>query len=741
MDISAGEAFEVTGGKYSGIFRILLKNPQGYLLGIIQASPSLIKKRGPKPKVIDGGALAPNKNTTQTLMMSHGEFEQLIDQGLVESWEEVITHNHKKHGDLHKEEWDKRVETMKDFLNLVNLEESLRLTGKFSSLIRKTAKITGVAKKEIIKYLNQLILFGFVNEALIPEHYKKGNLGESRTNLSNRKKPGRKTLVYISALINNKSLPPEGPPMNKDFAEKIHDHLVNLPVPHRFMRSIWLDILENNFLVTCRDESGKELASFVSEYEYPTWAQFHYYYITHYDDLGRQILRTTPANRRLNKRAILGNNRWGVWGPGHIYTIDSTIADIYLVHHHRRDLVIGRPIVYVVVDVWSGAVVGFYVCLTGPDWESAKIALFCSAFDPERMAKIRGLKYKPTFRHPPKLPKILYSDRGEALSLLARKTSFQIRMEQGIAAMRRGDWKANVEVKFRTVKDGMLNFIPGAFDARRQEMELNRSDPNAAVMSMREFTEYLYSFFHAFNNRPVAKDKIPDGMQMEDILPTRAAIWDWGHDTHQSTGIHRSDDQLIEELLPKYTATTHKNGIHVATKPVRYYGDIDNERDNRICEDARAGISLELEAWIYPGCTDFIWTSDGCISGLRQIPSLGQNLRYLTEEEFHDQQFIISLNKSKHAHAETEIAVLEVHDQKQIVKTAKIKTKNALSKNPRNSKQNISINRENEVKSMAPTQNIAVASSASNQFKTTKETATGHISPEDYLKRFLLGNK
>lgn len=741
MDISVGEGFEVTGGKYCGIFRIVLKDPQGYQLAIIQASPSLIKKRGPKPKVLDGGALAPNKKTTQTLRVSHGEFNQLVDQGLVESWEKEITNNQKRHGELHKEEWDKRIEIMSDFLNPVTLEESLQLTGKFSSLIRKTEVRTGVAKKDIIKYLNQLILYGFISEALIPEHYNKGDRNQSSTNLSNRKKSGSKSLVYLHALNNNQPLPPEGPPMNKDFAEKIHDHLVNLPLPHRFMRSIWLDILENNFLVTCRDDSGKELASFVSEYEYPTWRQFHYYYTKHYDEQGRQVLRTTPANRRLNKRALLGNNRWGVAGPGHTYTIDSTVADIYLVHHHRRDLVIGRPIVYVVVDVWSGAVVGFYVCLSGPDWESTKIALFCSAFDPEKMAKIRGLKYKPTFRHKPKLCKILLSDRGEALSLLARKTSFQIQMEQGIAAMRRGDWKGNVEVQFRIAKDGLLKFVPGAFDARRKEMEFNQSDPNAAMMSVREFTEYLYSSFHAFNNKSVTKDRIPEGMEMEDILPTRAAIWDWGHDMHLNGGIHRTDDQLIEELLPKYTATTHKNGISLPTAPVRYYGDIDNERDCLICEDARAGISMEIDAWVYPGCTDYIWTNDGCISGLRQIPSLGKSFKYLTEEEFQEQHYIYALNQSKNTHAETEIAVLEAHDQKKIVKKAIVETKKALRINPRKSKQSIVENREDENNYMTPASDVAVASPAIQMDKVPEDINTDHISPDDFIKQLLLGKK
>lgn len=738
MDLNVGEAFEVTDGRYCGIFRILARDSAALRLGIIQATVGLVRKPGPKSKVLVGDAQAPISNTTVILKLTNADFRNLISQGIVEPWEMEIPNSFKQYGETRKEEWDKRIKVMELFLDPINLEDSLLRTSKCTQLIKKTIDSNKIARKEVLKYLNLLILYGFVKEALIPQHHKKGAPNKLRANLSNQKKAGRKSNVYIDALINNRQLPKEGPAMNMDIINKIHDYIANASLPHPSMRKMWIDVLETQFLVTTKDENGKLLAKFVSEHEYPTYRQFHYYVNKHYDDQGRQIFRTTSSNKRLNHRATLGRNDYGVPGPGHTYTIDSTVADVFLVHHSNRDKPIGRPIVYVVVDVYSGAVVGYHTCLTGPNWETAKISLFCSAYDPEKMARIRGLKYKACFKHKPKLPKIALSDRGEVFSREARKTAFQINMDQAIAALQRGDWKSNSEVKFRTIKDEFFAFVPGSFDARREEFELCSSEPNAAVMSMREFTEYLYSFFHEFNNRVVEKDRIPKGMELEDILPTRAAIWDWGHEMYLSGGIHMSDDQLVEELLPKYKATALEDGISLGVTPRRYYGDIDNERDLRICDDAKAGISIEIDAWAFPGCIDHIWTNDGCITGLREIPLLGKDFTYLTEDEYEDIQYVVALNRSKHSHAQTELSVLEHHDRKNIVKKAQAKTDAHVRNNPRKPKPNVKENRENEIGYMVPTAEVTGGKVSAEE--NAASCNSGHMSPDDFIKQFLLGN-
>jgi hypothetical protein len=40
-----------------------------------------------------------------------------------------------------------------------------------------------------------------------------------------------------------------------------------------------------------------------------------------------------------------------------------------------RKLIIGRPVIYIVIDVFSRLIVGFAVTLEGPSWAGAKLAL------------------------------------------------------------------------------------------------------------------------------------------------------------------------------------------------------------------------------------------------------------------------------------------------------------------------------------------------------------------------------
>lgn len=67
-----------------------------------------------------------------------------------------------------------------------------------------------------------------------------------------------------------------------------------------------------------------------------------------------------------------------------------TIGDVYLRSSIDPNWIIGRPIVYVIVDVFSTAVVGFYVCLTGPSWDTAQVAIFNAVASSDLMSDLWG---------------------------------------------------------------------------------------------------------------------------------------------------------------------------------------------------------------------------------------------------------------------------------------------------------------------------------------------------------------
>lgn len=74
-------------------------------------------------------------------------------------------------------------------------------------------------------------------------------------------------------------------------------------------------------------------------------------------------------------RPILSDSKSETNGPGTRFQIDATIADIYLVSSLDVNKVIGRPVIYAVIDVYSRIVTGLYVGLEGPSWVGAMMAL------------------------------------------------------------------------------------------------------------------------------------------------------------------------------------------------------------------------------------------------------------------------------------------------------------------------------------------------------------------------------
>ena len=78
--------------------------------------------------------------------------------------------------------------------------------------------------------------------------------------------------------------------------------------------------------------------------------------------------------------------------PGTRFQIDATIADIYLVSSLDVNKVIGRPVIYAVIDVFSYRY--RIICrLEGPSWIGAMMALDNMVADKVHFVNSMGLKY------------------------------------------------------------------------------------------------------------------------------------------------------------------------------------------------------------------------------------------------------------------------------------------------------------------------------------------------------------
>ena len=113
----------------------------------------------------------------------------------------------------------------------------------------------------------------------------------------------------------------------------------------------------------------------------PTLEQFSYWLKKKFtlEEFGKAICGRIDFEQ--NHRARTGTSIDKASGPGSVYQIDSTIADIFLRSRIDPRRWVGRPVLYIVVDLYSRMIVGFYTCLYGPSWEGAMHALYVAMTD------------------------------------------------------------------------------------------------------------------------------------------------------------------------------------------------------------------------------------------------------------------------------------------------------------------------------------------------------------------------
>jgi len=192
----------------------------------------------------------------------------------------------------------------------------------------------------------------------------------------------------------------------------------------------------------------------------------------------------------------------GVVGATHRYEIDATVLDVYVRYPYdvKNRYSMGRPILYLVICVYSTMIVGFYLGFDGPNWEGAAAALVNACSDKVHFAKKYGIFLAEDDWPCHHIPQEITIDNGpEYLKSLI--TSI-LRSELGVtainvAAVYRGDAKGTVERKFGVINDQIIHFVPGAiFKDLREEQHPS----NAAFYDYDALIKILIHEFIYHNN-------------------------------------------------------------------------------------------------------------------------------------------------------------------------------------------------------------------------------------------------
>ncbi len=255
------------------------------------------------------------------------------------------------------------------------------------ALLNEREKQIGWTKKTIYKFLRRYWQGGQTKNALLPLFDKCGAKGRERK--SSGKKRGRPSKIAQFTDL------PTGINVNTDILDKFNRgiQLFYENAEGRTLQDAYQKTLEKFFHKGYDMLPDGTLVPFLPPAnELPTFRQFRYWYEKERNVA--QALSAREGKRRYNlrHREVLGDSTQMAFGPGSIYQIDATIGDIYLVSSLDRSRIIGRPVIYAVIDVFSRLIVGISVTLEGPSWIGAMQALENTASDKVSFCREYGIE-------------------------------------------------------------------------------------------------------------------------------------------------------------------------------------------------------------------------------------------------------------------------------------------------------------------------------------------------------------
>lgn len=435
--------------------------------------------------------------------------------------------------------------------DIVNQEPQVFDKKYRSRLIKSVREQHSVNYKTVRKYLYKYWSKGKKIDALLPNYINSGARGKER-NAGEKKRGLPRKYGTIGINVDETT--------KKIFRKAIEKYYLNskqnsLTVAYKFM-------LRDFYVENIYYEDGIEKMILKDENKIPTIDQFKYWFHKEYD--APEILKARKGEKRFNKdhRAVLGTSLSEVFGPGSRYQIDATVGDVYLVSEINRNWIIGRPVIYVVIDVFSRMVVGMYIGLEGPSWVGASMAIKNVVSNKKEYCAEYGIEITEEKWPCNHLPEILLADKGEfeGYNVDRLVNAFNLHVEN--TASYRADWKGIVERKFRTIQTKVKPLLPGYIDIDFQERG-TRDYRLDATLTLREFNQLMIKQILIYNSKHYMSSYVRDRDLVKDnVLPIPLELWNWGIQNRTGKLKYHSEEDVMLQLLPRDTATVNYTGIH-----------------------------------------------------------------------------------------------------------------------------------------------------------------------------------
>ncbi|GAA4649776.1 hypothetical protein GCM10023116_20570 [Kistimonas scapharcae] len=300
----------------------------------------------------------------------------------------------------------------------------------------------------------------------------------------------------------------------------------------------------------------------LTDNEIPSRDQFKKYYYRLKGVEAREKNKIGIKSYKMNRRAKVGAVKSR--GPGYNFVIDATIIDYYVRSHYPPYNLIGQPVFYIIIDVYTRFIIGWYMGLGKPSGDAAVMALLSMASDKRKLLTALGFTDDD---HIDELcmicgiPKALTIDQAELRKNLTVNLTKNLGVTISEVVAKRPDWKGVIETRFNILQNWEEMYDPSRGNYNKKKY----GDPDMRLKSIKTFDEMYLDFIDLIlmhNQLSISNPYLLDNLAvMEDVSPRPFELFRHGVESVGGCLRHYPEDIVKLNLLPRDSATVTPRGI------------------------------------------------------------------------------------------------------------------------------------------------------------------------------------
>ena len=361
-------------------------------------------------------------------------------------------------------------------------------------------------------------------------------------------KPGRPSEYVKSSIV-----------VNDEVREHFEDALNNYKKGRNKSFRSAFDWMNCKYYSETKIVNGVTTVGLMPESQRPTYNQFYYYCRKHITEQEIDLIKTSAAEQRNNKRLITSDSLHGVLGPGDMVEIDACEADVSLVSTTDSNKTIGRPVVYFMIDIYTRAIIAMSVAFDNNSILGVTNLFLNLADNKKEYCSCYGMGFDDDAIWPSNIkPRRIRVDRGsEFKSKEFRRICNELGIELQIVSGASGSLKGVVEQSFHQMHSRQNEHLE---DNGLIEKRYDSNHHKEATLNIEQYTKMVINFVLMHNQQYDKNYPLTREMMDKKIQPIPAILWKYGANKIEPSRIS-DKDQYLYTLMTPVNAKLSRRGI------------------------------------------------------------------------------------------------------------------------------------------------------------------------------------